>query len=653
MVRKPVVFISSTSDLRSARDLVGKVLYSMGYEPVWQDIEATDGGELLGVLRKRIAPSDLVIQLVGQRYGAEPPAPTAEFGRVSYTQFEAMYAERLGRKVVYYFIEPVFPTDPAEPEPDDRRELQSAYRQSIVAANKLRQTSVTNVQDLELSIRRITDELAAVRTQSDRRFRRMLWLAGSAVAGIGLVAALALTVLNRQSRMENQLAALTQAVQAGVEPRPQAPGQAASDPLSPQLLDEARTLLARGDAEQRALALIALGKHAEADSIIQDLKRKLNSPSFRLLTLEGDNWYRAGQPDKAIAPFEQALALQPNDFSIRNRATIAHASARLGNIAAHQARAIEIAEGTLKLVAPGSREWATTQINLGLAWLAVPTGDRAENVRRAIAAEEAALTVFTKAKDPDGWAAAQMSLGSAWRAVPTGDQAENLRKSIAAEEAALTVRTKAAAPAQWAGAHLNLGLAWLEMPTGSKAENVRKALAAFEAALTVNTRDSAPTEWAHTQLNLGLAWLAMPTGDRSDNVRKAIAAEEAALTVLTEGHASNPLGSSAAQPRQRLAGCPDGRSERKPAEGNRGVRGGACGQYQGRGPRRVGADARCARQRLEQHADGRPDREPAEGDRRTRGGAHGLYEGRRPGRLGPHPAEPRCQLEQDADGQSR
>ena len=31
MVSKPPIFISATSDLRSARDLVGKVLHSMGY----------------------------------------------------------------------------------------------------------------------------------------------------------------------------------------------------------------------------------------------------------------------------------------------------------------------------------------------------------------------------------------------------------------------------------------------------------------------------------------------------------------------------------------------------------------------------------------------------------------------------------------------
>lgn len=65
MAQKPVIFISSTSNLRSARDLVGKVLYSMGYEPVWQDIEATDGGELTELLRRRIAPASTVVQLVG------------------------------------------------------------------------------------------------------------------------------------------------------------------------------------------------------------------------------------------------------------------------------------------------------------------------------------------------------------------------------------------------------------------------------------------------------------------------------------------------------------------------------------------------------------------------------------------------------------
>src|SRR3954471_11931736 len=95
MVQKPVVFVSSTGDLRSARDLVAKVLLSMGYEPVWQDVEPTDGGDLLGVLRRWMDPCPLMIHPVGRRSGAEPPADgrPAEFGRVSFTQYEALYFE--------------------------------------------------------------------------------------------------------------------------------------------------------------------------------------------------------------------------------------------------------------------------------------------------------------------------------------------------------------------------------------------------------------------------------------------------------------------------------------------------------------------------------------------------------------------------------
>jgi hypothetical protein len=35
-----------------------EVLHSMGYEPVWQDVEPTDGGELVGVLRGWIGPAN-------------------------------------------------------------------------------------------------------------------------------------------------------------------------------------------------------------------------------------------------------------------------------------------------------------------------------------------------------------------------------------------------------------------------------------------------------------------------------------------------------------------------------------------------------------------------------------------------------------------
>jgi hypothetical protein len=198
MTSKPVIFISSTSDLRSARDLVGKVLYAMGYEPVWQDIEATDGGELIELLRRRLAPCSMVLQLVGKRYGAEPPRPTTQFGRVSYTQFEALEGERLGKKVIYHFLDDNFPTDPAAPEPEELNALQEAYRRRLKDANRLRYSRICSPTDLELSIRRISDELAALRKQAERRSRRLMIVAMVSLFGILSTAALVFVVIHGQ-----------------------------------------------------------------------------------------------------------------------------------------------------------------------------------------------------------------------------------------------------------------------------------------------------------------------------------------------------------------------------------------------------------------------------------------------------------------------
>jgi hypothetical protein len=123
MTTCPVIFISAVSkELRSARDLVAKTLLSLGYEPKWQDIAPTETGDLCSVLREWVDGSAGVIQLVGHCYGAEPREPDVEFGRVSYTQFEALHARRRGKKVWYLFIDEGFTPEPHEPE--ELRELQ-------------------------------------------------------------------------------------------------------------------------------------------------------------------------------------------------------------------------------------------------------------------------------------------------------------------------------------------------------------------------------------------------------------------------------------------------------------------------------------------------------------------------------------------------
>jgi tetratricopeptide (TPR) repeat protein len=70
------------------------------------------------------------------------------------------------------------------------------------------------------------------------------------------------------------------------------------------------------------------------------------------------------------------------------------------------------------------------------AYSDLPTGDRGENLRRAIACFEAALRVYSEADFPQDWAMTQNNLGNAYLYLPTGDRGENLRRAIACYEAA-------------------------------------------------------------------------------------------------------------------------------------------------------------------------------------------------------------------------
>jgi len=70
-----------------------------------------------------------VVQMIGRCYGAEPPISDEEFGRVSYTQYEAMYARKQGKKVWYLLLMKTSPPMPARASPEQLRQLQAAYRQ--------------------------------------------------------------------------------------------------------------------------------------------------------------------------------------------------------------------------------------------------------------------------------------------------------------------------------------------------------------------------------------------------------------------------------------------------------------------------------------------------------------------------------------------
>src|SRR5271168_2648809 len=110
---KPRIFISAvTSELGQTRQLAANVLTRLGYDPVWQDIFGMEAGDLREMLRNKIDDCNGLVHLVGHAYGAEPPEPDPEFGRVSYTQYELLYARsREGLKTWIVFAEDGYPPD--------------------------------------------------------------------------------------------------------------------------------------------------------------------------------------------------------------------------------------------------------------------------------------------------------------------------------------------------------------------------------------------------------------------------------------------------------------------------------------------------------------------------------------------------------------
>jgi len=163
MSPRPAIFISAVScELRSARQQVANTLTFLGYDSDWQEIFGTEAGDLRAMLRRRIDSCKGLVQLVGKCYGAEPPAADDQFGRVSYTQYEALYASSKGKRVWYLFLDECFPTDSHEPEEAEKQELQRAYRDRLKADAHLYHSLGTR-EGLENSVLRLRDDLTRLR----------------------------------------------------------------------------------------------------------------------------------------------------------------------------------------------------------------------------------------------------------------------------------------------------------------------------------------------------------------------------------------------------------------------------------------------------------------------------------------------------------
>lgn len=196
MSPRPTIFISAVSkELKSSRQLVSNTLQFLGYEPVWQDIFGTGQGDLRAMLRQKVDGCKGVVQLVGKCYGAEPPAPDEQFGRVSYTQYEALYAKQRGKKVWYLFLDDDFPGDAHEAESEELRELQATYRRRLKSESQL-YYPLNSREALETSVLKLRDDLT--------RLRRGVKQWAAAVIVLLLVLVGAVTWLKSGQRQEGQ-----------------------------------------------------------------------------------------------------------------------------------------------------------------------------------------------------------------------------------------------------------------------------------------------------------------------------------------------------------------------------------------------------------------------------------------------------------------
>ena len=171
MNSRPILFISAvSSELSDARRRVVDALQILGYDAEWQDVFGTEHGDVSDMLRRKIRQCKGVIHIVGGRYGCEIPVPDPKLGEASYTQFEALYAESIGKPVWPIITGPDF-KPPADllPENEELSRKQLEYREKITAASPDLFHEFDNNDQLQLAILKIQNELSRLR----RRARQM------------------------------------------------------------------------------------------------------------------------------------------------------------------------------------------------------------------------------------------------------------------------------------------------------------------------------------------------------------------------------------------------------------------------------------------------------------------------------------------------
>jgi tetratricopeptide (TPR) repeat protein len=550
------------------RSRVAAILTRLGYTPVFQEIFGTESGDLRQVICNKIDACEGLIQIVGQGYGAEPPTVDAEYGRVSYTQFEFLYARSQKKKTWLIFAGDAcsrdtplerldLPSDHAHPDPAgyqaERRALQVTYRNLRRKDGHLYHPAANDI-DLELKIERLRDELAELRVAFKLWQNRVLhalvigfvflalvagsvwWFGFSQHKEIQGISAEARHITKEKIRSQlleaaerTRQTALADAEKAKDwkerDPLKQAAEKAYTDQMSridelassfaeiegtnrsTKVFDEMTRILAeQGVDEALAYASTQRAGILEKAKARATAAREKNQADLLPLLKSAQLHANRSQFAEAESLFADILQVEPDWPDARNAFTF---------FLVQQGVVIEPAEATVKL-------------------------------KKAVKICRETLGLDELKKSPRDWAQTQNILGDALQALGTrsgaGEESKLLEEAVAAYRSSLEIYTKADLPRDWAATQNNLGIALRALGARSGGEEGRKlleeAVAAYRSALEIRTKADLPQDWAVTQNNLGVTLQALGARRGSEEGRKlleeAVAAYRSALEIYTK-----------------------------------------------------------------------------------------------------------------------
>ncbi len=176
------VFVSSTAeDLKDHRARVFEALLLLGDLPVAMEAFGADPGDPVEVCRERVRECDILIVLVGRRYGWVPRADEGGDDRRSITWIEVDTALEAG-KPVFAFLEVADPSaaEPAEDGPAIGRLRE--FREFLERDARLTRDVFTTPDNLGMKV--ATSVSGAIRPS---RGRLRVWIAATVVLLVGLV----------------------------------------------------------------------------------------------------------------------------------------------------------------------------------------------------------------------------------------------------------------------------------------------------------------------------------------------------------------------------------------------------------------------------------------------------------------------------------